>query len=359
MKQIKLLKKDKTLISIDERFLNRSMLYDSKYLMIPASTSDTNVNRSFILVKPSELYLFDKAKIECQLGSLYLGEDCVEESYFQPLFIETRSLSEVINYLNTIDKLNVVNNTMNEELRDSNIYHCILFLQVTLYDKRGKKIYQKHYDRKPSSDLFYKSYDVAKVFKEIYSGDVCCELNDTKKIILIDSYDKSIQWDMVKSTDVVNDTYLIGIPCVVTNTLSLCTLSEYINLNKISSFNICFTVYYDTKNLIDEISKGLTKGTNLEEYDDTLEDSEIFFDSRVHFNIIGRINYLLDYLAHTDFIINTTLVYFDNVYGTLDKDSDFDCLITYNIKDKVSKRRREITMNKNSVLSDNEILQLI
>ena len=187
MSKIDLLKHDGTIEIIDEKRLTYNKLNETKYLLIKSTAQENDMTRSCIMVNSSSLFIFDKAIIEYQIGVSYDNFDDNEmycDCELNPVYVETDSIADLVNLMNSIDKINIPNNLMNESMFDGTMEFSILYIGVILY-KNNIKIYDKYFMKKESSTTEYHSWVIAKIFDDIYQGNITNEFQLEKQYILI------------------------------------------------------------------------------------------------------------------------------------------------------------------------------
>lgn len=360
-----LLKRDKTVERKEDDKVTKKDLKESKYIMIDTSVTKSKLSKNYVLIDPKNIPWFTKAKITYQMLFLFDDHDmgCSNFEAIPPVETETKSLSDVINLLNCIDRLYIPNQMIaNDQYFYTDVYIVIGYFEVILYDD-DKIVYHKEYQNNDRLEARYGEavkfpLKAVKVFHKLYNTDIIRDLTVMNQFVYIHE-------DMTWSISVVShDYFLIGVPLLGSRTMTLLTKQEYIAMSCIRGMSITYSIVfvYD-----DEQRETLRKYIKDEEHDElSVLSCDYILTSNLEygrkFSVPFRFIYM-DILSHIGFSIRlTNMIYYFIEGHTADESIDtIACIILYNmIKDKNLKGGdRIIYMNEDTLMSLDDLLKLM
>lgn len=364
MKDILILYKNGIARYKDETKITESDIKSAKWFLISTATSDFQEHRCYVLVKPTKLLLFTNAHIEYQLCMKY---DCSDDYFddiatINPVSLDTSSISDLIRMINCADKLNIPNNFIRTEFDSYNENIGLNYMGVQLY-RNGTMIYDKYYELKGISSVLYDSYQVTKHFTELYDGSIMGNFMIKGKNLYINDSSKEMTWNI--SEDEFTNYKIIGLPSRVSNTMILCTKSEYDTLMLYNELSIIFTVFYDKKVVIQNITDSIESG-NYSKMNDIIDALDDVYCNNMRCVLTNRncdTSMLPEILNNMHFIFDCVNLMYRELYPSSSifdnyKEYDFDSIMIIRIK-KNKHHVKEIAMNTKTILQPTDVLAML
>lgn len=351
----------------DDRKITKRDLRDSKYILIDTATELQKSSKNYVMVDPSKIPWFTKAKIVYQM--LFLYDDIeVEISGWEgipPVETETNSLSDVINLLNCIDRLYISNQLIcNDQYRYTDTYIVIGYFEVTLYDG-DKKVYHKLYENKSNFDeRFGKEVKfplkAVKKFHDIYNTDIIRNLSIMNEFVYIHK-------DMTWSQSVIDSNFLlIGIPLLGSRTITLLTDQEYLKVMNIRGMTVSYNIIW----IYDQKQKNhINHSIEIGDYDEVgLGNHEYIIASIMEYGRTFSVPYrfvYLDIFSHITFVLRlTTMIYYyvEGFEDSCSNDGDgVSSIVSIDIYEnfKTKEKTRTLMMNEDTTISLDKTLSLL
>lgn len=367
MKKIIVLGMDGSAQVLDEDKLTSQLIDFSSYALIPIN----DVNRSYVCVKPSKYMTFTKAHIQYQMCAVYYDDDDATfeaAELFDLVDIETSSLCDVYGLLNSIDRLHEVNYVMNggdfNYDLDTTISVALQTFNIILFDE-DTIIYQKSYVRNGTTTIPYDPYAVTKHFKKIYDIGVVSEMYISQEKLGLRKKKKGKQsWKLDGTWD---ESDLIGVPCINTNTILFLTQHEYRVLLGIKRTHVIALVFYSRTDRYSQLCEGIACGQigTVQEAQELME--EVYIDQTVHLstphNPDAPESDFVELLAMTSFIFPMMQLVFNTVYGPPSHhpsdEFEFDAVLQFEITLRDTDQMFTLLMNSCSMMGVTDVLESI
>jgi len=333
-----------------------------EYILIPVKESKNGVSRNFLILDKFDYIDFDHAIIDYQFCVSTLVDDEVVDYSFQPVHKEVNNIIDLLKFMNAIDLLDLVNFTLNGEYPDEFLMTRMIYIGVNIYNEKKKLIYSSHYSMKPSSSPEYMAWKVSSKFKDIYSSCIIIEELKKEKIRL----SQKGYWELsIDGFIGYDDGDLIGMPCVLSNTICILTSMEYELIDKMKKYESTISIFYTKKEFVsmfeEYIQKGLYKIPKMiidNEVDDVFNISYL----RNFFKNTTSITHFLDIFSFMDFYITFITTIYEDLYGYRREDEinnyEYDVLVSI-IIDTTDNGLYEICADKYTLLDLDDFLTMI
>lgn len=348
----------------NESKLNEDDIEKAKYFLIPSATTEFQEHRSYIIIRPSKLLLFENAYIEYQLCLRYDIGDYEDDGVMpiKPIKINTKSISDLIRLINCADKINIPNNFIMTNFESYNECIGLCYFGIRI-EYKNNKAYEKYYQLNGVSSVLYDSYQITKKFKDIYDNNLISKIFIDNKMIYIDEKNKTMIWNI---DDIPNHFNMVGIPSVFSNSIIFCTQLEFENIMQYNELSFDFMIYFDEKKKITSLTKYINNGNYakvisiIDSFNDIYCDNTRLISTEKKFNIVV----LPEVLANLDFIFNSVNLIYSEVYQKDDNnlifpDYEFDSILTIKLKNKKSKIKKEIILNSQSIITPTQMLSIL
>lgn len=366
MKDIIILKKNGMMVVKDESKLTTFDIEEAKWFLVNVTSTEEEL-RSYALIKPSKLLLFDKAIISYQLCEKF--QDCdydINIQEFPPVQMNTTSITDVISLINSADKLNIINNLMIEDFSDNSGQMGLTYLAVTLI-KNNEVIYDNYYELKGIDGVLFDSFKVVKKFKELYNGNITSDFIREKNYIIFKEKDNVMGWNL---SDKPPTKGMFGYPNVVSNSIIIMNAYEYSCITKYIGSNIYYSIYYENTKHIDSITTLIKYGRYDEAFEKLDESSDIFINvARTMHKSAKEIGLILSVICNLKFIFLSTKTMYQAIYTNIDVDMndplhdedhicDFDSVLSITFR-KTNREVKTIAFNKDSILTPTQIFNIL
>lgn len=370
-----LLLKDHTVKRVDNEKIMSADIEKSRYILVDTSVNVSKLSKNFVLVDPSKIPQFTDALIRYQMIFMYDDNDegITNAEPIPPVEVNTKSLADVINLLNCINRIDIPNEMIsNDVYLFVNIYVIIGYFEVYLYHGK-KKVYHKLYQNTEIDDdkklqnyygeRILNSLKVAKKFHKIYNTDVIHEMCSKNEFLYI--Y-KDMTWNIRTITN-DKDYSLIGVPLLGSRTMTFLTDIEFVRIMSIKKIGVTYTILFiineDQQNHISEyIAKGL--------YDEIGEaNHDYIIISNLDYGLNNPMQYrfiMLDILSHIAFSLRFTNMIYRYVEGfedqMIDDGDGVDSIVSINLYSLYKKKKgdtRTLFMNEDTIIPLDKLLELI
>lgn len=370
-----LLMKDHTVKRIEDEKVRDKDIANAKYLLIDTSTEVMENSKNFVLVDPSKIPTFTNALIRYQMIFIYDDHDegTPYTEPIPPVQVKTESLSNVINLLNCIHRIDIANEMLsNDEYLFVNAYIIIGYFEVYLYHGK-KKVYHKLYQntdiddekklQKYYGERLLNSVKVAKKFHKIYNTDIIHEMVSNDEFLYI--Y-KDMTWKIQTATN-EKDYILIGVPLLGSRTMTLLTDIEFVQIMMIRKMSITYTIIFiinkaQRDRINESISKGLYADIGEEHYDYIIVSN---LDYGLDYSMPYRF-LILDILTHMAFSLRLTNMIYYYLEGfeqqTIDEGDSVDSIVSINLYSFYKKKKsgmRTLFMNEDTIIPLDKLIELI
>ena len=338
-KEVILLYDDNTIKRMMENQMKKDDLLLAKYILT------RNSDRNFVMTPVTPLLYFDKCIIEYQL---YYNEDPYD---IELVSTEIDSITDLLSLVNSIDRLNCINEILHEETVGHTLEVGVQFFKVTLF-KKGKMIYNKSYEYNLTATGRFYSFRITRGFHKIYSTECINDLSTNDNYLFL--Y-KDKTWEI---GNYMCKEGLIGIPLALSNTITFCTSMEAIKLSRYNQINCDFTII-DTTNVPQTVVSKLEEIVKEEEYEDLAELDSYFgymLESFISVLLRKEMRYLhVEILSHLNFILFIRRIIFPDIDADL-RFSSISLIILELYNEKGSK---EIGFTENTLLPISDILKVL
>ena len=348
MKQVILLKKNHKIKRKNEKKLTQKDLNDSRYILTSTSILGDDHKRSFVLNSPSNYYLFTKAEINYQFCSYYQEDDMEDVMMHKPIHVTTDSLTDLLNILNSLDRIYLINQLMNSNLMDSFTGIFLVSLEIVLY----QGIHEIYHIKKENID--FKVDRIFNSIEEIYftlNTDNYKEKKHELENLRITFYPDST-WG---STD-DSEYRMIGIYSIVSNSLLLLHRYEYKVFQLIELDDMSLAVYCDRKETVKKNSCLIREG-KYDEMDDYFYNAPDVFHEvsglyMGHYTMDLKDDLLLSVLFYQDFIFRFLNGIYEMIYQSgapqEEEEYTFDTVLILNII--ISTTEKQLFVNIDNIV---------
>lgn len=341
----------------DETRISRSDIDQSEYFLIDTLSSEDDVSRNFVVVKPTEFLLFSNATVTYQMtSSTYDGDmGTFYSTELRPVEVTTESMSEMINLINCVNRVDLFNQMIADDMCGCDEQTVGMNYFGLKIQRNGQNIYDRYYSTKEPWK-FGEADHVLKEFVDIYDSRIMFRMAKDKKRFFICGKEWS-EVPLKRST-------MIGLPLLYSNTMTFCTKIEYNTiLERYLSITLTYSVHEDNEELHKYVTESvignsnyiLMEGSNLSYFVVSTHPFDIHSTGPFRFEAI-------DTLSHVSFIIRLSNLLFKEIYTydsiSYESDRAPDTIVSFDFEYQPN-RYLTLYLNEDTLLTIREIFSLL
>lgn len=345
--------KDHTFERDDSFQITASSLKKIAYLLIDTSSEPCEYPKNYIMIDPNQIPEFTSARVVYQMIFVNEYDGELAEVPTPKVETTTSSISDVINLINCIDRLNCVNEYItNDQWMDARVMIFMAYFSVILYQDE-KKVYKEEYSSPINGLKKYSVGNIIKIFQRLYDADIIKRLYKNKEFLFL--YEDK-RWQ-IENTDMRYQ--LMGIPLMGSKTITFLSPREYVALMDIKKFGYTYSIQEVDDPQRRYIEKYIKEGL----YDDlasVVEHDFILVSSKTYLQGEGYRFLLLDLMSHIGYCIRLTNFLYDQLYlGDDYGDITINSIISFIFYYRSNKKEKEIYVNEDAPIPLDQFLQLL
>lgn len=339
----------------NESSISLEDLRQSKYIMVDTSIMKNEPSRNFVLIDSSNYLYFTKAIIDYQLYGRGWDPGNNDESIetLKPVHVETSSISDLINLINCINRIQCLNDMiLEEETCGEGIRVHVQYFQIVLY-RAEKKIYDKFYSYDENHKKKNSRY-ITRIFYNLYATPTLMMFKNEEYLILTNKN----TWKIGTS----GKYSMLGVPLKESDTITLCRQDELYRLSEYTDLNCTFSVHDESSYTREQLNKNIKKG-RYDEVENLGVNLDYFMCCYTAYKIENQFKFiLLEIISCMRFFVCLTNLIYNEIYDGMKGEyvnDIFDSVLSLNLYKKHDINPRTIYINEESILTINDFLAII